>query len=584
LTAMYNLEILYKRRYFHCKSEICPFIEYHWANICPGRARNTTWYNTVMSQISTHPELFQSNKKGSGYWALKRTETDAQKEKRLAREKLLNTPEKNNPIPSISAETETIPTSRKRKRKSKQKNKDLKWYTSKYIVEEICAKRILQEEVQYFVQWFGCDEEESSWEKESDLLCPKLIQEFEAWSRQPSLWMRKIKPPKPKKPKKGERLTEPQQEIPVKPKIQMLEKWKLIPITQICHQCKKRRPVVVYCHNQTCNLRYCELCLESQYGEELSSITKQNGEWLCPKCKRYCSCEGCKMERGEKDTETGKVQILKIIARCKQPGPNNDWEYLVKLRGRTRSKDCWIKAKDMIGEDLHSKYKNTLRLKMDRSAKKEMEKTLEREKEKERKKRDKELKREKEGKELKIKSPAQRSGSGNWRTSSGRTLRSRDYDISRVIFDDGPHKIVIPEHKTVVTPHWRIIPDSELDDDTEMAIDSIKSGEVGSSTTEMDASASDGTSISSEVGNSITENKINGVEQDGMDINVEGIVDKEETIEIGSENENTSDESYTKRHSKYEHKYEPLTTVGPGQSRVGPGQSRSRQKKKRKSG
>jgi len=264
--------------------------------------------------------------------------------------------------------------------------------------------------------------------------------------------------------------------------------------------------------------------------------------------KKNCNCEGCKLERGETDTEVGRVQILKIIARCKQPGPNSDWEYLVRLKGRTLSKDFWIKAKDMIGEDLHSKYQNTLKIEIDRSTEKEKERELEREKEKERKKRERK-------KERKIKSPRTGTASGsNWRTSSyGRPLRSRDYDISRVIFNDGPHKIVIPAHKNVVTPHWRIIPDFELDD-AKMVIDSNISRDVNSTT----KSISDGTSI----------NKINGIEGDEISKN-DGVI----TEGMESENENTSDETYTKRHSKYEHKWPPLSSS-----------DRSRQKKKRKSG
>jgi len=72
LTALYNLEVLHKRKYFHCKNEICTFIDRHWNDICPERARTPTWGNTIMSQISTHPELFVSHQRGSGYWALKR--------------------------------------------------------------------------------------------------------------------------------------------------------------------------------------------------------------------------------------------------------------------------------------------------------------------------------------------------------------------------------------------------------------------------------------------------------------------------------------------------------------------------------
>src|SRR3989344_4476022 len=52
LTALYNLEILHQRQYFHCKSEICAFIDHHWSSICPERARSSSFASLLLLFMS----------------------------------------------------------------------------------------------------------------------------------------------------------------------------------------------------------------------------------------------------------------------------------------------------------------------------------------------------------------------------------------------------------------------------------------------------------------------------------------------------------------------------------------------------
>jgi hypothetical protein len=60
------------RKYFHYKLDICNFIERNWLSLCPTKKRTPTWNNTVSAVITTHPKLFKSNRKQSGYWTLKK--------------------------------------------------------------------------------------------------------------------------------------------------------------------------------------------------------------------------------------------------------------------------------------------------------------------------------------------------------------------------------------------------------------------------------------------------------------------------------------------------------------------------------
>lgn len=60
------------RKYFHYKLDICNYIDRNWGSLCPSKKRTPTWNNTVSAVITTHPKLFKSNRKQSGYWTLKK--------------------------------------------------------------------------------------------------------------------------------------------------------------------------------------------------------------------------------------------------------------------------------------------------------------------------------------------------------------------------------------------------------------------------------------------------------------------------------------------------------------------------------
>ena len=49
-----------------------------------------------------------------------------------------------------------------------------------YIVERILNKRILDNgETEYFLKWFGYDEDDATWEPEENVFCKDLIQLYE---------------------------------------------------------------------------------------------------------------------------------------------------------------------------------------------------------------------------------------------------------------------------------------------------------------------------------------------------------------------------------------------------------------------
>jgi hypothetical protein len=49
-----------------------------------------------------------------------------------------------------------------------------------YVVERILNKRILENgEIEYFLKWFGYDEDDATWEPEENVFCKDLILLYE---------------------------------------------------------------------------------------------------------------------------------------------------------------------------------------------------------------------------------------------------------------------------------------------------------------------------------------------------------------------------------------------------------------------
>jgi chromobox protein 1 len=49
-----------------------------------------------------------------------------------------------------------------------------------YVVEKILDKRILENgQIEYFLKWFGYDEDDATWEPEENVFCKDLIEQYE---------------------------------------------------------------------------------------------------------------------------------------------------------------------------------------------------------------------------------------------------------------------------------------------------------------------------------------------------------------------------------------------------------------------
>jgi chromobox protein 1 len=50
-----------------------------------------------------------------------------------------------------------------------------------YVVEKILDKRIVENnQVEYFIKWFGYDEDDATWEPEENVFCKDLIEQYES--------------------------------------------------------------------------------------------------------------------------------------------------------------------------------------------------------------------------------------------------------------------------------------------------------------------------------------------------------------------------------------------------------------------
>ena len=55
---------------------------------------------------------------------------------------------------------------------------------AEFIVEKILDKRIVEnDQVEYFLKWFGYDEEDATWEPEENVFCKDLIEQYECNKR-----------------------------------------------------------------------------------------------------------------------------------------------------------------------------------------------------------------------------------------------------------------------------------------------------------------------------------------------------------------------------------------------------------------
>jgi len=418
LTALHNLERLHHRKYFHCSSEICAFIDQYWSEICPHRPRTTTWGNTVMSQISTQKDLFQSHKIGSGYWALRRTARTATKPTNADYE-------------SATTNTKTIS---KAKSTSSIPNDQISKGATDAYVEAIISKRILGSEVQYLIKWEKLARQECCWVSNFDLNCPLLIQAFELAVENEELWTMEI--PKRKKIPGVEQTDFEKRGGPLATKTankRQRSRIKMIPVTQTCHQCRTIKPFVIVCSTEECNARYCSNCLTSEYGEDMieleNELTHSNNPWKCPRCKKHCTCDNCKKDCSEAGFfAPEKIGKRKVIGRVQVE--DGSWMYLVSSPSKPFSESTWVSGVPDMPTEMAA-FEQSLKVEFNTA-------------------------------KLPQKKRRTRSGSRKKKKKKQKSLKKRgrrtsDFDISRVVFGGPSQKLVLPKKTEVIVPKWRLV-------------------------------------------------------------------------------------------------------------------------------
>lgn len=89
--------VLQNRRegFYRWKEDICRIIDEWWDRLAPGRARTSSWQNSVSSILSANPNLFVSGQlliKQSGWWALKVVQPPVPEGQQLDPSEVLPTP------------------------------------------------------------------------------------------------------------------------------------------------------------------------------------------------------------------------------------------------------------------------------------------------------------------------------------------------------------------------------------------------------------------------------------------------------------------------------------------------------------
>lgn len=246
LTAIYNLQLAFRRQYFHSKIEICDFIDKNWDVLCVGKTRTSTWWATIHAQITQNKHLFKTMSYGSGYWGLCQE----------------SSPSSQDVITITQIDT---PPSKKDTVDSKQKTK--KKRTS---VDTLKSE--------------SDDDDFVYWGEETDSSETGAVD----WNRR-SRFSERTRSRSINSSPDFETKQPTQQSSPTC--VQILRGL-------TCHQCRNRKTTLVNCTNTDCTKRYCEGCLTNHYNLDTTSLLAQ-GLWSCPYCRSCCSCISCKRTRGE---------------------------------------------------------------------------------------------------------------------------------------------------------------------------------------------------------------------------------------------------------------------------------------------
>mmetsp|Transcript_25752 Transcript_25752/g.36205 ORF Transcript_25752/g.36205 Transcript_25752/m.36205 type:complete len:521 (+) Transcript_25752:183-1745(+) len=248
LTAIYNLQLAFRRQYFHSKIEICDFIDKNWDVLCVGKTRTSTWWATIHAQITQNKHLFKTMSYGSGYWGL------CQESAPGTHEVITITHLANTPLSKKEA-TDTSKPKTKKKRTA---------------VDSLKSES---------------DDDFVYWGEETDSSETGAID----WNRRSSRFSERTRSRSINSSPDLETKQNTQQSSPTC--VQILRGL-------TCHQCRNRKTTLVNCTNTDCTKRYCEGCLINHYNLDTTTLLAQ-GLWSCPYCRNCCSCISCKRTRGE---------------------------------------------------------------------------------------------------------------------------------------------------------------------------------------------------------------------------------------------------------------------------------------------
>jgi len=222
LTAIYNLELLHQRQFFHSKLEICEFVDKNWSSLCVGKTRTVTWWATLHAQITQNKHLFKTLSYGSGYWGI------------------CHENESSAPL---------LKPMRKYKDRSPKKEND----KTDCRVDKILDRRKHKGRIQYLLKWQGFSDSENSWEETDRVLsCPDLVEQFEIEYKQ----IKKEKRTQKKRPMDDDKVTEDGDSCErdengyglddkKKHKTKNDKETKTARVT--CHQCRNKRHNLISC-------------------------------------------------------------------------------------------------------------------------------------------------------------------------------------------------------------------------------------------------------------------------------------------------------------------------------------------------
>eukprot|EP01112_Ceratiomyxa_fruticulosa_P017132 TRINITY_DN5278_c0_g1_i4.p1 TRINITY_DN5278_c0_g1~~TRINITY_DN5278_c0_g1_i4.p1 ORF type:complete len:837 (-),score=152.72 TRINITY_DN5278_c0_g1_i4:91-2601(-) len=312
-TALYNMQILFGPRSFHIRDELCTFIEDHWNELCMSKQNTYNWNGTVSSQLFAHPDLFAQPRPKE--WCLKNNDEHNEKLQGSVKREFSKITSSSNSGASSSSKQHSPSKSHKSENKSDASQSESLGSSAEHEYTSFFSKRQTRSSSR------GSTSVETTSPNDSPLDNANYTHYHSNHTDHPRQTVAPKSQTRPSRAKAAKKKSKNRGGSSVR--------W--------CHQCKVLKPNTSDCCNPNiplpllafvhahqsqssavCEKRFCEGCLR-KYGEDRKTATTTK-DWMCPFCRDICSCAACRRRRESQQWK----QHRKSLAATSSSSPSSN--------------------------------------------------------------------------------------------------------------------------------------------------------------------------------------------------------------------------------------------------------------------